>query len=134
MKKIERPLWLTNNVLTVTFYQWFDKHVEPVNRAIENAVDVYGNVYEPYKGEVNCSTFDVAKCNTNTHRALLINIQPIKKESAEDVLRDFVKEHIVYAWNHENRDMNYSLQKLQERAKAALADLEGAAGEEQGDE
>lgn len=96
------------------FEKWFDTHVQPVNEMLEAGVEIdcvkYSNA-----GWTGAQTWQ----NTDpTHRALLINITEIKKETAEDVLRDFV-------YNLERAPKSSSVNEqqlfaLQDRAKAVL--------------
>jgi len=112
MKKIERPDWddvLEEDPLSITqedeLNTWFNQFVEPINELLENAVKVYGIPQD------NC-TFGQDQDNYDTHKALLIDIQPIEKETAEDVLKDFLK--------HQGNFKNIDLDILATRAKAAL--------------
>ena len=67
----------------------FDTHLKPI---FENAVEVFG--------EKEHGIFSIHRLNKenpyssfyNTHKALLINIEPIKEESAEDILREMISE------------------------------------------
>lgn len=71
------------------FRQWFIAHVEPINRLLSEGVEVYQRrnlKNQPYE-----SVWTPDWCHGDTNKALLINIQPLKKETAEDVLRDLVR-------------------------------------------
>lgn len=78
MKKIKKPDWFGLTIGELN--DWFDERVEPVNRMLGEAVEIGiarendGKWFTHYGYE--------------THTALLINIQPVKKESVDDVLRD----------------------------------------------
>jgi len=65
--------------------KWFDEHVEPINKMLSEGEMIYGYM--------NHGVFwkrpEEPSQRETTHTALLINIQPIKKETAEDVLRDY---------------------------------------------
>ena len=133
MKKIERPDWLEHgravNKLPATpedneylftvdaFDHWFDKVIKPHNKLIESAVSVYARVPS---GEQPCVWVESHKRDDipDTHRAYLINIQPIKKETAEDVLRELTAfhAHCIYM-NTDNEIIHKALIK---RAKAVL--------------
>ena len=84
--KIERPDWVNFVGLPKeyedTMDDWFSDNVEPINKMLDGAETVYGENDDCW------FTRDAGNFETNTHKALLINIEPIKKETAEDVLRD----------------------------------------------
>lgn len=91
--------------------EWFHNNVEPMNKMLSEGVEVYG--------EDNCSgNIWAQECQLTNHKlkALLINIQPIKKETAEDVLRDWIK--FTDRSTHPTGDQ----WKIRERAKAVLSD------------
>lgn len=89
------------------FDNWFEEHVEPVNKILENSAEVYGSIC----GKADrWSMFEKPhKKSPHTHKALLINIEPIKKDAAEDVLRDLLASEEIF--------MSVD---LYERAKAVL--------------
>ena len=119
MKKIERPYWWNDNNFTSPAEQqtlknlreWFDTHIEPHNKLIEGAVEVWS----PNNGS---GWHDNLVDGVSTHRAYLIGIQSIKKETAEDVLRDFKNE--MSKWN----ESTPQLHELYKRAKAVLGEIE----------
>jgi len=79
-----------------------------VNKMLSEGVEVYGNDTQ----------FDIIKnprpdaINGCTHKALVINIEPIVRETAEDVLRAYIK-----AWEG---GPDFPGKELVERAKAVL--------------
>ena len=89
--KIERPNveLLTNSIYhddrKILFNEWFNKNVEPINEMLNKAIKVYSNFpsLKWYPTQMP-EEYDFKQ------EALLINIQPIKKETAEDVLKEFV--------------------------------------------
>lgn len=94
--KIERPDWAyegafpANNDLEYAencLNEWFDKHVEPINKMLSEGVEVYG-----FQGPEGYAMEQFHSKETDTHKGILINIEPIKKETAEDVLRDIVRD------------------------------------------
>lgn len=100
MKKIERPDWESLNfdivqtsadgssfILTPKdrLDKWFDEYVDPVNKMIDEAVEVYQK-----RPCTDGLWYPAMHKESYTHRALLINIQPIKQETCADVLRDFL--------------------------------------------
>jgi len=63
--------------------EWFKESVEPINEMLANAVEVYGP--QMYGNEFNGFVLP------DTHKALLINITEIKKDSLDSVFEDFKK-------------------------------------------
>jgi hypothetical protein len=115
MKKIERPYW--HKVLPGHISRdqdnwlnnWFNVHIEPINKMLEAGVEVY---QERSFAETIWDTDPDANNMNFTHKALLINIEPIKQETAADVLRD-----IMYALEINNEELG---EECLTRAKAAL--------------
>jgi len=111
MMKIERPDWLnllpmSDTHIRSALNEWFTEHVEPINKMLSEGVSVTG-----YQNDIATVWRDErSNCKNGTHKALLINIEPIKQETCADVLRDLVKID-KYCMG----ETNY------ERAKAALA-------------
>lgn len=93
--KIERPVWceFVGTIPTSISYdlnKWFDTHVEPINKMLSKGVEVHKT-----SGSLKYCWLDkpidamgFVQGNYPTHKALLINIEPIKQETAEDILRD----------------------------------------------
>ena len=125
MKKIERPDWI--ELLTISreksscdcnggpykyiksidfnkLAAWFTDTIEPINKLIEDAKPVYG------RDDGQSTLWTTITDRGCTHKALLIDVQPIEQESAEDVLHDFIK----------HGDRLHMDDKLFDRAKAAL--------------
>lgn len=99
MKKIERPNmdiigWTNTATRWDKFQEWFDEHVEPINKMLAEGVAMQarlGNHGDDPMGSEN----KIWYCSTNstymdTHKALLINIQPIKKETTRDLVIAFL--------------------------------------------
>ena len=97
MKKIERPDWnnliyhcrdgLNIDLITVLDKCW-DEYVEPMNKLIENAVEVSGESRSSTDGLWNMHETILGKALPNhTHKAYLIGIEPIKKESKYDFIK-----------------------------------------------
>jgi len=87
MKKIERPDWrcFPNDA---SLAEWFNENVEPINKMLSEGVEVNciqsnDNVWY-YRDNIN-------NLHSVTQKAFLINIEPIKKENAKDVLRDYIR-------------------------------------------
>jgi hypothetical protein len=60
--------------------EWFEREVEPINKMLSEGIEVQGNIsLHPDKG-YSFSGGVIGKHNP-THKALLINIEPIKKET-----------------------------------------------------
>ena len=100
--KIKRPKW--NGAMseksvgdcayavTQDLDYWFNTYVEPINKMLEDAVEVH-----TYKNDG--VWYKVKEPVNPTHKALLINIEPIKKETAKDILRDlYIYHHKVGTW------------------------------------
>lgn len=109
--KIERPLWealpdIEADSWTVALNRWFQEKVEPINKMLDEAAVVYGNGIK--------NVWSEGQLGHDTHKALLIQIEPIKKETAEDVLRYILK---TYGKEHPDNQDDW-----RERAKAVLAD------------
>jgi len=87
--EIKFPQEIANMVSTRTntyLDNWWKKEVEPINKMLRDAVEVHSHMRS---GEVCWAEKGFAK--DATHRAYLIGIEPIKKETAEDVLRDYIR-------------------------------------------
>lgn len=122
--KIKRPIWyramlpynLTNEdsaSCSEAFDRWFDEQIEPINKLFEDAVEVRKFEHSLWSTHAQSNWFsDENKCS---HKALLIDIQPIKKETAEDVLRDMTK----YV-NSKPLSYGHELHRIVKRAKAVL--------------
>jgi hypothetical protein len=95
--KIERPDWrelhkhsnrafilLAKDVTHLN--QWFNENVQPVNDALANGVEVTG-----YKEVVDGYFFGEQKYSHSDLKALLINIEPIKRKTREEKLEEFVE-------------------------------------------
>lgn len=122
--KIEKPDWerylsiLGNSVTCNRLDNWFKEHVEPVNKMFEGGVEVYKDTNPSLNQyEEQCEEWRLFDTRYTSHKALLINIQPIKKESPEDVLRDYIK----YDQRIDAREgLDDDIRKIFERAKRAL--------------
>ena len=117
--KIERPDWFDevdiykkNLHMGPKLSEWFDARVEPINKLLSEGVEVYGFMDRGKSG--NAPLFYRELETGETHKALLIKITPIKKETAEDVLRELCRR-----WN-EDVSNSLIMDDLIDRAKAAL--------------
>ncbi len=122
--EIERPQWdfmqdKITKKLTVPFlsegnFNYFWKNeVEPINKLLREGVEVYSpekNAKSPF-----WSTDDSKWSTGNSYKGLLINIQPIKQESAEGLLREIIEGDFYITEE----------QSFIERAKAVLERSEG---------
>lgn len=88
----------TNQLITLVE----TKEIERINALFESAVEVTSS---------NGHDWNADSAINLTHKALLIDIQPIEKESAEDLLRDFLGSDDA---------MRIEDESFLERAKAAL--------------
>ena len=117
--KIKRPgnIFGKTEVSVEWFYDWFDQCVEPVNKMLSEAVEVVS--FSPWAG-ANYTWMDrgdYKKCDIKEdihHKALLINIEPIKKETAEDILRDILEDSYI------GENYNDIYNDLKKRAKKVL--------------
>jgi len=98
IKKIEKPNWeelfktpLISKIIDA-LDNWFFEFVVPNNREVENAVEVRGTRTGNY---AQWSEENPLVDRGFTHKALLINIEIIKKETAEDVLRDILENGLL---------------------------------------
>ena len=81
--KIEKPTWMLENrsVGTEYFLDWFDAVVGPMNKILAEGVEIYGDKKYGWIDRDNRDCKD---------KALLINIRPIKRETKEDFIRDWI--------------------------------------------
>lgn len=126
IKKIERPDWknlplnlkpgsMQWSANAASIDKWFDEHIKPINEALDEAVVVYGNKVHPLKPIAIWS-----QGFTGTHKGLLVNIKPIKQESAADVLKDILTDWIYKTELIKGHNDN----ELLKRAKAVLGEGE----------
>lgn len=78
---------IPNSMTKKAFDSWYDKEIRPL---FENAEKVVGYIPAgaPKLGDAYC--FGSFGGSSETHQALLIKIEPIKEESAEDLLRQLL--------------------------------------------
>ena len=90
--------------------RWFDDHVEPINKLLADRVEVYNfeEVWHP------CKTAYGDERPVN--KALLINIQPIKQETAEDVLRELLGQSLPHVFK------TIQCEEFRARAKRVLGE------------
>jgi hypothetical protein len=82
-KKVYREDW-TFDVAQRQFDEYFEREIKPL---FENAVEVWG---DGRVDEALWSSYKNDRTINQTHSALLINIQPIAPESADEILREIV--------------------------------------------
>jgi len=106
--KIKRPDWDEFNVdKSYSLNQlndWFDEYIEPVNKMLGGGIEVY-------VGDSGIWTHD--HDGVKTTKALLIDIKLIKRETAEDVLRELI---------YKGTPRTQHQKEIWERAKAVLED------------
>ena len=101
IKPIERPIWaklieFQTHQNGETSYRpqrldyWFDQNVKPLNEAIRNGAKAYGARYSTDPKEWIWDTTS-NPLGGKTHTALLIGIEPIKQETALDVLKEYIE-------------------------------------------
>lgn len=119
IKPIKRPDWFEGPVYRKNgkpycLDTFWNNAIEPLNQAIEKGVEVTGSADDDgwFFSEYN-------NRKTDTHRAILIGIEPIKKETLENVVKDWlefeegeIRENGPY--------VSDTLPKLIERAKRVL--------------
>lgn len=117
--QIKRPDWealiyhcrdgLNLDLVTVLNKCW-DAEAEPINKILAEGVEVTTYTEKGLDFANWVAPLDRPGA-TPTHKALLINIQPIQKETAEDVLRDCLDNGLLT-----------TDQEFRQRAKAVLGD------------
>ena len=117
IKRIERPDWKNigkmsiekGNYLELLDF-WFDHAVEPINKALDSAAEVYGP-FTTYSGTcLNLPHTHIA----DGHKALLINIEPIAKETVSDIAREMVTEgmqHVTHNWGPYHERLRQALER-----------------------
>lgn len=93
---------------------WFDREVEPINKMLSEGETVY--VRRRVKGSPHNLICTTDLCPGDVETALLINRQQIKKETAEDILRD-----VLTRWGGGHDDFE-GYADLEKRALAVLED------------
>lgn len=93
--KIERPDTWCASYGAIEFYQWFDKHVEPINKMLAEGVELRSALNAPEEEfVVNSKEWWFGESAIGfargTHKALLINIQPIEEKTLEERLKDIL--------------------------------------------
>lgn len=119
--KIERPDWKKICYQNEAFHlylneldKWFDTHIEPINKMLSEGVEV---AVDKTRSGWHTNKTPFGQIGGATHKALLINIEPIKRETREEQLEKFVMDFYTtsYDWPaFKKRD------KFLERAKALL--------------
>jgi len=92
MKRIEKPDFTDFIVCNArmtdmvgSLGSWFDEHIEPLNKLIDKDIAVTG--FMEHRGNW---VWSEEPSEADTHKAYLIGIEPIEKDSAEKVLRDLL--------------------------------------------
>lgn len=88
---------------------------EHLERVLEQAVKVSGLTHDE---GMEIMAFSKCEAINDTHTALLINVQPIVRDTAESILRDLVEDY--------KDDLKYSVDKTRnDLYRRAIALLEG---------
>ena len=129
MRKIDRPAlafsyyegddWIRRQELD----QWFDEHVEPINKMLDEASVVYSYRNDSKEG---CWFTDFEqKKDRYKSKALLINIEPIKQRTREESLTDCIEELIsmIENWSEISEQRTEDVVR---DAKALIKALEGS--------
>lgn len=99
--------WSFNSTLQIItlgeFDSWWKEHIEPLGPGIKTRGYIV-------KG---CHIFDQSGTLYDSHRAILIGIEPIKKQSAEDLLKDLISA----AYSREPFELKNAVARAQEYFK-----------------
>jgi len=111
--KIELPDWSYYSPGVDGFLEWFDEHVDPINKMLAEGVEIY------QEQTLMDSLWDTDKKAPNmkfTRKAILIDVKPIQKDTAQDILKDWV------SWVAGNKSTinKFTLDQILIRAKAVL--------------
>lgn len=96
----------------------FNKFIQPINDALDEAVEVYHRE-DGRETKVWCSLRKSYGVD-DTHKALLVNIEPIKQESCADLLAEAVELEIPIVSQDEDINKLRKINLWRKRAKAAL--------------
>lgn len=88
---------------------WFNEHIEPINQELEKAVRVYSKPDHTAIWSANWM-----KDTSLSHQALLINIEPIKQDTAESILKEFI------SWSDDYNNTNTAFDEIKSRARKLL--------------
>lgn len=96
--KIERPAWYDMapfkkkpwNDYVESLNHWFTTHVEPINKMLSEGVEVISADSKSSNWWTKCSNIESEEVAW-VRKALLINITPIKRESALDLIKDILE-------------------------------------------
>lgn len=95
-------------------YQITDDNYVPLGKVNEKLCDEQMKWQTVASNNPKVGLWDVVEAEYHTHTARLAGVRPIRKDTAEDVLRDFLK---VYVFN----DKRYgTLESIKKRAHRAL--------------
>jgi len=120
--KIDRPDWLTMTQSPDEHWRlgqldkWFNENVKPLNDKIEKAIRVYG----PDPTTIVFCRDQVEELDR--YSGLVIDYGPMKKETAEDVLRDYLKTELKSIAHYGEYSERSPFPEIIKRAKAVLSD------------
>lgn len=119
--KIERPDWLfdikdLSPENTIDLDTWFDQNVTPVNKLLAEAKRLYLSHDENHGWVGSEKQVYEEGLLPDTHQGLLLDLKPIERESAEDVLRALI------AYSEKTPICKESVRLLGKRAKAVLSE------------
>lgn len=127
IKKIKKPdfvaMWAQSSSTSMksVYDKWFEENVEPINKAIDDAEVVYGwgKGYDWYPSQT------IYKKNVTQphHKALLINIEPIKQKTREEKLEEFV-EAFLAEQSSRSYEKGEAMYILKQRARVLLNEEE----------
>lgn len=100
---------------------WFDEHVEPLNKMLAEGVELYGSETRPLDG------WNQKSYESSTHKALLINSEPIKEKSREEKMTKLLSDiaslvHSTYSSSFAEPLDYEDLKPLMKRADKLLSE------------
>lgn len=98
----------------------FNKFIQPINDALDEAVEVIGMTGKSNDGDFDIWWTDNQDIDGCEKKALLINIEPIKQETCADLLAEAVELEIPIVSQDEDINKLRKINLWRKRAKAAL--------------
>lgn len=98
--------------------KWFDRTVAPFEfYDPKDAVILYGKDFGDER------FFDDEQLDSDTHQCLAINIEPIKKPTAEEILKELLEDVAFFAMKRPGRIDDVALRKVYDATKRAREKL-----------
>lgn len=88
IKEIPKPGWFNSGgTITVSSVEhWFDQHIEPLNQMLRDGLEV------SFRQDESGGRYFEDLNRNDTHKAYLIGIEPLKKETREERLEAAITE------------------------------------------